>query len=91
MLVKSIVAQRGGRHRRAKLVAYVYSNASLCVSNNVITGENQVHATKQLSSDSLLAQTMACILCEVVYTNLSHDDEFALLRVKVLHPLLKWW
>ena len=30
----------------------------------------------------------ACILCEVVYTNPSHDGE---LTVVVLHPLLMWW
>jgi hypothetical protein len=33
-LMKSINTRRGGHHRRAKLVAYVSTNASLCASNN---------------------------------------------------------
>jgi hypothetical protein len=49
-----------------------------------------VHASKQLASASLLGQILACVLCELVSTNPSHDDELAVLRVDVLHLLLKW-
>jgi hypothetical protein len=33
----------------------------------------------------------ACTLCEVVYTNPSHDVEHPVLRVVGVHPLLMWW